>query len=65
MARFPDPERLAHSVDETARMLGISRNAAYEAVARGDIPSLRIGKRIVIPRAAIDDLLMRVARKAA
>ena len=37
------------TVDEVASRLEISRSSAYEAVRRGEIPSLRIGRRIVIP----------------
>jgi len=37
------------TVDDAARVLGISRNSAYAAVARGDLPSFRIGKRILVP----------------
>lgn len=50
-------ERLTYEVEEAGRMLGISRGAAYQAVQRGELPSIRIGKRIVIPRAAFDRLL--------
>jgi excisionase family DNA binding protein len=45
------------SVSEAARVLRISRNLAYELVARGEIPALRLGRRIVIPRAQLDRLL--------
>jgi excisionase family DNA binding protein len=37
--------------------LGIGRNQAYEAAHRGEIPSIRIGKRILVPVAALDRLL--------
>jgi excisionase family DNA binding protein len=46
----PSPTRLTLTVEEAAALLGISRNSAYEAVRRGEIPSVRIGGRIVIPR---------------
>lgn len=36
------------TVEEAGRVLGIGRRQAYEAVRQGGIPSLRIGKRIVI-----------------
>ena len=49
--------RLVWSVDETARRLGISRAHAYELIARGDLPSLRLGRRIVVPVRAIEALL--------
>ncbi len=38
-------------------MLGISRNAAYQAVKIGEIPCIRIGARILIPKIAIDKML--------
>jgi excisionase family DNA binding protein len=44
-------------VDEAAKLLGLSRNAAYAAVAAKQIPSLRLGRRIVIPRAALERML--------
>ena len=50
-------ERLAVSVKEAAKMLGLSRASAYEAVRTGQIPSLRFGKRIVVPRAALNKML--------
>ncbi len=42
-------ERLCVSVPEAARMLGISRNNCYELVKRGELPSIRLGNRILIP----------------
>jgi excisionase family DNA binding protein len=54
-AALSEPETL--SVEEAARVLGIGRNQAYEACARGDIPSLRIGKRILVPRRRLLELL--------
>jgi excisionase family DNA binding protein len=45
------------TVPEAGVQLGISRNAAYEAAARGEIPTLRIGKRLVVPKAALDRML--------
>ena len=47
------------SVEQAAEILGISRTSAYIAVRRGEIPCLRIGRRVVIPRAALDRLLGR------
>lgn len=45
------------TVKEAAAVLGIGRNTAYEAVKRGDIPSLSIGGRILIPTARLFALL--------
>ena len=40
------------TVEEVQKGLGLSRNGVYEAIRRGEIPSVRIGRRIIIPRAA-------------
>jgi excisionase family DNA binding protein len=45
-------ERLVYSVPEAGRLLGLSRNAAYAAAKRGDISTIRIGRRLVVPKAA-------------
>ena len=50
-------ERRPYSVDEVAAILGIARGSAYEAVRRGDIPSIRVGKRILVPRARLHAML--------
>jgi excisionase family DNA binding protein len=50
-------ERLTLTVEEAAASLGISRASAYEAVRRGDIPAIRIGRRILVPRAALEKFL--------
>ena len=54
----PVENRLVFTVEEAAQLLGISRSFAYEAVQRGDIPSMRIGRRILVPKAALQKLLM-------
>ena len=50
-------DRRAYTVEEVARLLGISRGSAYEAVRSGQIRSLTIGRRIVIPPSAVIELL--------
>lgn len=45
------------TVAEAAAALGISRNSAYEGIQRGEIPHLKIGRRIVVPRAALRRML--------
>ena len=45
------------SIEQAARILGVSRSAAYGAAHRGEIPSLRIGRRIVVPVARLQALL--------
>ncbi|MDO8392486.1 MAG: helix-turn-helix domain-containing protein [Actinomycetota bacterium] len=58
MSRRTDSDtRRTYTVEEVASLLGISRATAYECVRRGDIPSRRFGRRIVIPQAELDVLL--------
>ena len=52
-----DSDKKAVSVVEAGRILGIGKNLAYEAVARGEIPSIRVGGRILVPLAALDKML--------
>ena len=53
----PVVERLVFTVEEAAKLLGISRSFAYEAVKRGEVPSMRIGRRILVPKSALERLL--------
>jgi excisionase family DNA binding protein len=50
-------ERQTLTVEEAAKMLGIGRSSAYEAVRKGELPVIRIGRRYVVPKVAIDRLL--------
>lgn len=50
-------ERVTISVPEAARRLGIGRNQGYEAAARGEIPTIRLGKRLLVPVAAFEAML--------
>ena len=45
------------SITEAADYLGISRNSAYEAARRGELPILRIGRRILVSRRGLDRML--------
>ena len=47
-------ERLTYNVREAAELLGLSRNSAYQACLKGEIPHLKIGKRILIPKVQLD-----------
>jgi len=49
--------RLTLTADEVAEILGIGRSAVYESIRRGDLPALRFGRRIVVPREALLRLL--------
>jgi excisionase family DNA binding protein len=52
-----DEQKLTVTVEEAARLLGISRGLAYEMVRVGKIPSIRFGKRLIVPRRALEQLL--------
>jgi excisionase family DNA binding protein len=52
-----DRGRRVWSVEEAAQLLGVSRAHAYELVARNELPHLRLGRRIVVPKHVIDELL--------
>jgi excisionase family DNA binding protein len=49
--------RSTYTVEEVARILGISRTTAYECVRRGEIRARRFGRRVVIPTIVVDQLL--------
>jgi excisionase family DNA binding protein len=49
--------RLTLTVEEAAALLGISRTLAYDLIARGDVPSLRLGRRIVISRRILERMV--------
>jgi excisionase family DNA binding protein len=50
-------ERLAMSVAEAAAALGVSKDVIYDAVRCHELPAIRIRRRILIPLAALEQLL--------
>lgn len=50
-------ERLTVTVTEAAEILGVSRTSAYELVRAGTLPSVRLGRRIVVTRRTLEGLL--------
>jgi excisionase family DNA binding protein len=51
------PTKLTYTVPEAAALLGISRSTAYECVRRGELPSLTLGRRVLISRAHLEQLI--------
>jgi excisionase family DNA binding protein len=49
--------RRTYTIEEAARVLGIGRGLAYELARRDEIPVLRLGRKLVVPRARLEDLL--------
>lgn len=58
-----DKERAVMTVPEAGAKLGLGRNASYEAVARGDIPVLRIGRLLRVPKAAFERMLNEAGKR--
>lgn len=50
-------EKLTVSVNEASKILGLSRNAAFKAAKSGQLPSFKIGKRILIPKNKLMSLI--------
>ena len=49
--------RMTLSVGEAAEILGISRAFAYKLVKKDELPIVRLGRRVVVPRRALERLL--------
>lgn len=45
------------TIEDAAQRLKIGRNQAYEAARRGELPVIRIGRRYLVPTAALDRML--------
>jgi excisionase family DNA binding protein len=52
-------------VAEAAEQLGVSRRSAYKAAHSGELPCIKIGKRLLVPRRALERLLDGQAARAA
>lgn len=61
---MPQRAELTYTVEEAALALGIGRQAAYEAARRGELPTIRIGRRILVPKAALERMLEAAAHKS-
>ena len=55
-------ERKTVTIEEAATILGVGRNKAYEAARSGEIPTIRIGKRLLVPQVALNRLLAAEAQ---
>ena len=50
-------EPLTYTVEQAAERLGVSRGTAYQAVREGQVPSVRVGRRVLIPRHRLEAFL--------
>ena len=51
------PERRAYNVPEAGAMIGLGRNGSYEAAKRGEIPTIRVGRRLKVPKKTWDRIV--------
>ena len=47
-------EKLTLSVEEAGKLLGVSRQVAYQLIHRADFPTLRIGRRVLVPKKQLE-----------
>jgi len=59
-SRRPDPPEtpLLISVPEAARLLGVGTTFGWTLVRRGEIPTVKLGRRVLVPRAAVEQLVV-------
>ena len=53
-------ERATISLVEAGKVLGIGRTTAYELARRGTLPVLRLGRKLVVPKVALERMLSEV-----
>ena len=54
---IPATERRTYTVEEAAAQLGVCRNTGYALAKSGELPTIRLGKRLLVPAAALNRLL--------
>jgi excisionase family DNA binding protein len=54
-------EPLVYTIEQVAQMLGVGRSTAYDAVRRGELPVVRLGSRLLVPKARLDQMLTGAA----
>jgi len=52
-----EDKKLTLTIEEAANLLGIGRNLCYDRVKTGEIPVIKIGRRLLVPRSALEKLL--------
>jgi excisionase family DNA binding protein len=60
-----DVAPLTYTIDEVARVLGVNRNTAYQAARVGELPVIKIGRRMLVPKAAFERMLEGAGEKSA
>ncbi len=57
-------DRLMLRPTEAAETIGVSRNKAYELIAAGEIPSVKVGGCVRVPVAALQSWIARQLTEA-
>ena len=52
-------EKLTLSVEEAGKLLGVSRQVAYQLSRRSDFPTLHIGRRVLVPKKQLEEWMDR------
>lgn len=52
-----DSFKKVYTIEEVAKMLGVSKGTAYECVKTGELPHIKLGRRIVVPIASFEKFL--------
>jgi len=55
-------ESLVYDVPTAGKLLNLSRATAYSLAAQGVIPTIRFGKRVLVPRKALEELLASASK---
>lgn len=50
-------EKFTYGVPEAGEMIGLSRNGSYDAAARGEIPTFRVGRLLKVPKQKWDQIV--------
>jgi excisionase family DNA binding protein len=48
------------TIEQTAQVLGLGRTAAYDAARRGELPTRRLGRRLLVPVPALLEWLVAI-----
>lgn len=57
----PTEQKLTLTVEQFARTVGISRGLAYAMIKRGELPIMRMGRRVLLPKNAVEKWLESAA----
>jgi excisionase family DNA binding protein len=56
-------ERLTYTIEEAGELLGLSRNNSYNLARSGSLPTIKLGKRLLVPKAALARMLESAGTK--